>query len=44
MADADGRAVRVERALAGEFTEEEAAQLKNLLGRCVALLGEGGLG
>jgi DNA-binding MarR family transcriptional regulator len=44
IADADGRAVRVERALAGEFTEEEAAQLKNLLGRCVALLGEGGLG
>lgn len=40
MADADGRAVRVERALAAEFSAEESALLKALLGRCVALLGQ----
>lgn len=38
MADADARAVRVERALAAEFTEEERATLVALLGRCVELL------
>lgn len=38
MADADGRAVRVERALAAEFTDEERDTLVGLLGRCVALL------
>ncbi|MFC8131156.1 MarR family winged helix-turn-helix transcriptional regulator [Streptomyces sp. NPDC057302] len=38
MAEADGAAVRVERALAAEFTEEERAALEGLLGRCAALL------
>ncbi|WP_199931845.1 MarR family winged helix-turn-helix transcriptional regulator [Streptomyces sp. NRRL S-646] len=38
MADADARAVRVERALAAEFTDEEREALAGLLGRCVALL------
>jgi DNA-binding MarR family transcriptional regulator len=38
MADADARAVRVERALAAEFTDEEREALVGLLGRCVALL------
>lgn len=38
MADADARAVRVERALAAEFTDEERDALAGLLGRCVALL------
>ncbi|MEV8016161.1 MarR family transcriptional regulator [Streptomyces sp. NPDC086554] len=38
MAQADGAAVRVERALAAEFTEEERAALVGLLGRCAALL------
>lgn len=38
LADADVRAVRVERALAAEFTEEERAALVDLLGRCVGLL------
>ncbi|MBD0745267.1 MarR family transcriptional regulator [Streptomyces sp. CBMA152] len=38
MADADGRAVRVERALAAEFTDEERDALIGLLGRCVSLL------
>ncbi|MGP9018825.1 MarR family winged helix-turn-helix transcriptional regulator [Streptomyces sp. BR1] len=40
MADADGRAVRVERALAAEFTDEEREMLVGLLGRCVSLLEE----
>ena len=35
---ADARAVRVERALAAEFTDEERAALVGLLGRCAALL------
>ncbi|MFJ8671930.1 MarR family winged helix-turn-helix transcriptional regulator [Streptomyces sp. NPDC093589] len=38
MADADARAVRVERALAAEFTAEERESLTDLLGRCVDLL------
>ncbi|MEU0008045.1 MarR family transcriptional regulator [Streptomyces sp. NPDC006314] len=38
MAEADARAVRVERALAAEFTDEEREALIGLLGRCVALL------
>ncbi|MGC0329736.1 DNA-binding MarR family transcriptional regulator [Streptomyces sp. SAI-170] len=38
MRDADERAVRVERALAAEFTEEEREALVGLLGRCVELL------
>ncbi|MET7382021.1 MarR family transcriptional regulator [Streptomyces sp. NPDC005526] len=38
MADADARAVRVERALAAEFTDEEREALTGLLGRCVVLL------
>ncbi|MEU6549113.1 MarR family transcriptional regulator [Streptomyces sp. NPDC046915] len=38
LADADTRAVRVERALAAEFTEEERAALEGLLARCVGLL------
>jgi DNA-binding MarR family transcriptional regulator len=36
--DADERAVRVERALAAEFTEDEREALVGLLGRCVDLL------
>lgn len=38
MADADVRAVRVERALAAEFTEAERESLIALLGRCVDVL------
>ncbi|MFI1162592.1 MarR family winged helix-turn-helix transcriptional regulator [Streptomyces sp. NPDC020801] len=38
LADADARAVRVERALAAEFTAEERETLIALLGRCVSLL------
>ncbi|TGA96709.1 MarR family transcriptional regulator [Streptomyces palmae] len=38
LADADARAVRVERALAEEFTEEERTTLIALLDRCVDLL------
>ncbi len=38
MADADARAVRVERALAAEFTDAEREALIGLLGRCVTLL------
>ncbi|MFI5683823.1 MarR family winged helix-turn-helix transcriptional regulator [Streptomyces sp. NPDC051636] len=38
LADADTRAVRVERALAAEFTDEERAALVGLLARCVDLL------
>lgn len=38
LADADERAVRVERALAAEFTDEEREALIGLLGRCVELL------
>ncbi|MGW7253675.1 MarR family winged helix-turn-helix transcriptional regulator [Streptomyces sp. NPDC054834] len=38
LADADARAVRVERALAAEFTEEERTALESLLARCVGLL------
>lgn len=38
MKDADARAVRVERALAAEFTDEERAALVGLLGRCANLL------
>src|SRR5690349_7506808 len=34
LADADARAVRVERALAAEFTEEERTALESLLARC----------
>ncbi|GGX36054.1 hypothetical protein GCM10010341_67030 [Streptomyces noursei] len=33
-----GRPVRVERALADEFTDEERETLVGLLGRCTALL------
>nr|WP_322973811.1 hypothetical protein [Actinacidiphila oryziradicis] len=40
MADADARAVRVERALAAEFTDEERDALVGPLGRCVELLEE----
>ncbi|MFD8008687.1 MarR family winged helix-turn-helix transcriptional regulator [Streptomyces sp. NPDC058955] len=38
LADADEQAVRVERALAAEFTDEEREALVGLLGRCVELL------
>ncbi|RFS82907.1 MarR family transcriptional regulator [Actinomadura spongiicola] len=38
LADADARAVRVERSLAAAFTEEERATLAELLGRCVDVL------
>ncbi|MET9407266.1 MarR family transcriptional regulator [Streptomyces sp. NPDC002935] len=38
LADADARAVRVERALAAEFTAEERDTIAALLGRCVAVL------
>ncbi|WP_205717683.1 MarR family winged helix-turn-helix transcriptional regulator [Actinomadura soli] len=38
LADADVRAVRVERGLAAEFTDEERATLVELLGRCVGFL------
>ncbi|MEU9110327.1 MarR family transcriptional regulator [Streptomyces sp. NPDC048483] len=38
MADADARAIRVERALADEFSEPEREALVALLGRCVDLL------
>ncbi|MEU5011205.1 MarR family transcriptional regulator [Streptomyces sp. NPDC021749] len=38
MNDADARAIRVERALAAEFTDEERATLVALLGRCATLL------
>ncbi|MFC8515953.1 MarR family winged helix-turn-helix transcriptional regulator [Streptomyces sp. NPDC057257] len=38
MADADARAVRVERALAAEFTDGEREALVGLLGRCVEVL------
>ncbi|WP_222852459.1 MarR family winged helix-turn-helix transcriptional regulator [Streptomyces piniterrae] len=38
MDDADARAVRVERALSDEFTDEERATLVALLGRCATLL------
>ncbi|MEU6830764.1 hypothetical protein ABZ894_19130 [Nocardia beijingensis] len=34
MRDADARAVRVERALAEEFTDAERATLQDLLTRC----------
>ncbi|WP_346163959.1 MarR family winged helix-turn-helix transcriptional regulator [Streptomyces bangladeshensis] len=40
LADADDRAVRVERALAAEFTDEERAALTGLLARCVRVLEE----
>ncbi|MGW7787401.1 MarR family winged helix-turn-helix transcriptional regulator [Streptomyces tricolor] len=40
LADADVRAVRVERALAAEFTDEERAALTGLLARCVRVLEE----
>ncbi|MFF5535989.1 MarR family winged helix-turn-helix transcriptional regulator [Streptomyces cinerochromogenes] len=40
LADADARAVRVERALAAEFTDEERSALTQLLARCVKVLGE----
>ncbi len=40
LADADARAVRVERALAAEFTDEERAALTGLLARCVRVLEE----
>ncbi|WP_274561747.1 MarR family winged helix-turn-helix transcriptional regulator [Streptomyces spiramyceticus] len=38
MADADARAVRVERALADEFSDEERQLLVGLLARCTDLL------
>ncbi|MGG7569863.1 MarR family winged helix-turn-helix transcriptional regulator [Streptomyces sirii] len=38
MADADARAIRVERALAAEFSDTERESLVALLGRCVDLL------
>ncbi|QXJ26356.1 MarR family transcriptional regulator [Actinomadura graeca] len=38
LADADVRAVRVERGLAAQFTEDERAALIELLGRCVGFL------
>ncbi|MFP3989017.1 MarR family transcriptional regulator [Streptomyces sp. E11-3] len=38
LSDADARAVRVERALAAEFTDEERESLVALLGRCTTLL------
>ncbi|MFE0188405.1 MarR family winged helix-turn-helix transcriptional regulator [Streptomyces sp. NPDC059008] len=38
MADADARAIRVERALAAEFSDAERESLVALLGRCVGLL------
>ncbi|MFE0106393.1 MarR family winged helix-turn-helix transcriptional regulator [Streptomyces sp. NPDC059009] len=38
MTEADAGAVRVERALAAEFTDDERATLTALLDRCVALL------
>ncbi|TYK46344.1 MarR family transcriptional regulator [Actinomadura decatromicini] len=38
LTDADVRAVRVERGLAAEFTEDERATLVELLGRCVGFL------
>ena len=40
LADADARAVRVERGLSAEFTEEERATLTELLGRCARYLDE----
>ncbi|WP_261800656.1 MarR family winged helix-turn-helix transcriptional regulator [Streptomyces sp. PBH53] len=40
LADADARAVRVERALAAEFTDQERAALTGLLARCVRVLEE----
>jgi DNA-binding MarR family transcriptional regulator len=40
LADADTRAVRVERALAAEFTDEERTALTALLARCVRVLEE----
>ncbi|MFF8725186.1 MarR family winged helix-turn-helix transcriptional regulator [Streptomyces sp. NPDC015171] len=40
LADADARAVRVERALSAEFTDEERAMLTGLLARCVSVLEE----
>jgi len=38
MTNADARAIRVERALAAEFTAEEREALVSLLARCVDLL------
>ncbi|WP_238846946.1 MarR family winged helix-turn-helix transcriptional regulator [Nocardia arthritidis] len=38
MADADARAIRVERALAAEFTDAERVALEDLLIRCADLL------
>ncbi len=35
LADADTRAVRIERGLADQFTEEERRTLVALLGRCI---------
>ncbi|MFI6353149.1 MarR family winged helix-turn-helix transcriptional regulator [Streptomyces sp. NPDC050743] len=40
MAEADTAAVRVERALAAEFTDAEREALTGLLARCVRALGE----
>ncbi|MEU6715673.1 MarR family transcriptional regulator [Nonomuraea sp. NPDC046802] len=42
LADADARAVRVERGLDAEFTPEERETLIALLARCVAVLEEAG--
>jgi DNA-binding MarR family transcriptional regulator len=38
LAEADARAIRVERGLADTFTEEEREALVSLLGRCAAFL------
>ncbi|GAA3080919.1 MarR family winged helix-turn-helix transcriptional regulator [Streptosporangium carneum] len=38
LADADPRAVRVERGLAAEFSQEERETLVALLGRCIGFL------
>ncbi|MET8801803.1 hypothetical protein ACWDZ8_01165 [Streptomyces sp. NPDC003233] len=40
MAEADTAAVRVERALAAEFTDAEREALTGLLARCVRVLEE----
>ncbi|MFG1614903.1 MarR family winged helix-turn-helix transcriptional regulator [Nonomuraea wenchangensis] len=44
LATADARAVRIERALADEFTPEERAQLRKLLERCGAAIGRAAAG
>ncbi|MFF0768652.1 MarR family winged helix-turn-helix transcriptional regulator [Nonomuraea wenchangensis] len=44
LATADARAVRIERALADEFTPEERATLRKLLERCGAAIGRAAAG